>query len=75
MKWVGIFNGGTRPTVCVKLMRPNLFGMSATFVYLFYFDDGRADGFQETATNFVQQAMNGCTDQHFTPFTELARAR
>jgi hypothetical protein len=74
MKWVGIFNGGTRPTVCVKLIRPNLFGMG-TYVYLFYFDDGRADGFQETATNFVQQAMNGCTDQQFTSFTELARSR
>lgn len=58
--------------MCVKLIRPNLFGMW-TYVYLFYFDDGRADGFQETATNFVQQAINGCTDQQFTPFTELAR--
>ena len=75
MKWVGIFNGGTRPTVCVRLIRPNLLGMPGTYVYLFYFDDGRADGFQETATNFVQQAMNGCTDQQFTAFTELARSR
>jgi len=49
--------------------------MPGTYVYLFYFDDGRADGFQEIATNFVQQAMNGCTDQQFTPFTELARSR
>jgi hypothetical protein len=49
--------------------------MPGTYVYLFYFDNGRADGFQETATNFVQQAMNGCTDQHFTAFTELARSR
>jgi hypothetical protein len=73
MKWVGIFNGGTRPTVCVRLMRPNLLGMQATFTYLFYFDNGRADGFQETATSFVQQAMNGCTDQQFTPFTEIGR--
>jgi hypothetical protein len=75
MKFLGLFNGGTRPTVCVKLMRPNVLGMQGTYVYLFYFDDGRADGFQETATNFVQQAMNGCTDQQFTPFTELARSR
>jgi hypothetical protein len=75
MKFLGLFNGGTRPTVCVKLMRPNVLGMQGTYVYLFYFNDGRADGFQETATNFVQQAMNGCTDQQFTPFTELARSR
>jgi hypothetical protein len=73
MKWLGIFNGGTRPTVCVRLMRPNLLGMQATFTYLFYFDNGRADGFQETATSFVQQAMNGCTDQQFSPFTEIGR--
>src|SRR2546423_779678 len=65
MKWVGIFNGGTRPTVCVKLVRPNLLGNPATYVYLFYFDNGRADGFQEIATSLVQQAMNGCTDQQF----------
>jgi hypothetical protein len=75
MKFVGLFNGGTRPTVCVRLMRPNLLGMPAAYVYLFYFDDGRADGYQEIATSFLQQAMNGCTDQQFAPFTELARAR
>ena len=75
MKWVGIFHGGTRPNVCVRLIRPNLLGMPGTHVYLFYFDDGRADGFQETATNFVQQAMNGCTDQQFTAFMELTRPR
>jgi hypothetical protein len=66
---------GTRPTVCVRLIWPNLLGMPGTYVYLFYFDDGRADAFQETATNFLQQAMNGCTDQQFTAFAELTRPR
>jgi hypothetical protein len=73
-RFVGLFQGGTRPTVCVRLTKPNSFGLSAVHLYLFYFDNGRAEGFQQVAYSFAQQALNGC-DPPLTPFTELTRSR
>lgn len=75
VKWIGAFHGGSRPAVCVSLVRPNVFGMQARFNYVFYFENGRAEGFQESATGFVQQAIMGCLNEQFSPFKELGRPR
>ena len=44
--WTGIQNGGTRPAVCVQVERPNIFGIKAAWFYLFYFENGKVEGYK-----------------------------
>ena len=44
--WTGIQNGGTRPAVCVQVERPNIFGIRAAWFYLFYFENGKVEGYK-----------------------------
>jgi hypothetical protein len=74
-RWLGVFHGGMRPAICVRLITPNILGMPGAYFYLFWFDNGRVDGFQQGAYNFVQQAMIGCDNKPLTPYTELVRSR
>lgn len=74
-RFLGLINGGTRVVVCVSLMRPNAFGSIATFYYLFYFNNGQADGFKQGASNFFELAQLGCGNQPMTKFTEFAKSR
>jgi hypothetical protein len=46
-RWMALINGGTRPVICVKLVRPNLLGAPATYFYMFYFDNGVADSYSK----------------------------
>ena len=71
--FVGLFNGGTRPAVCVQVERPNIFGVRAAWYYLFYFENGQVDGFKQMATSALQQAMQRC-DQPLAPLTDLVRS-
>jgi hypothetical protein len=72
-KFMGLYRGGTRTVVCVKLARPNIIGMIAVYYYLFYFTDGHADGLQQAAISPAFAGLIGCDDQPLTPFTELVR--
>ena len=72
--FVGLFNGGTRPAVCVQVERPNIFGVRAAWYYLFYFENGQVDGFKQMATSALQQAMQRC-DPPLAPMTDLVRSR
>jgi hypothetical protein len=44
--WTGIQNGGTRPAVCVQVERANIFGVRAAWFYLFFFENGKVDGYK-----------------------------
>jgi hypothetical protein len=72
-RWMGLINGGTRPVVCVRLVRPNILGTPATYFYMFYFDNGVADGYQQGAISPMHAMMIGCQGEPLTPFTELKR--
>ncbi|MBX9592395.1 MAG: hypothetical protein K2X43_24170 [Hyphomonadaceae bacterium] len=72
--FVGLFNGGTRPAVCVQVERPNIFGIRAAWYYLFYFENGRVDGFKMVATSALQQALQRC-EPPLSPMTDLVRSR
>jgi hypothetical protein len=75
MMFVGIFNGGTRPAVCVQVERPNIFGARAAWYYSFYFENGQVDGFKRMTTGgYLQQAMMQC-EPPLTPITDLVRSR
>ena len=72
--WTGIQNGGTRPAVCVQVERPNIFGARAAWYYLFYFENGQAEGHRMMAASPMQQAMFACQPP-LTPITSLVRSR
>jgi hypothetical protein len=72
--FVGLFNGGTRPAVCVQVERPNIFGMRAAWYYMFYFENGRVDGYKMVATSAWQQALQRC-EPPLAPMTDLVRSR
>ncbi len=72
--FVGLFNGGTRPAVCVQVERPNIFGLRAAWYYLFYFENGKVDGYKMMATSALQQALQQCVPP-LTPMTDLVRSR
>lgn len=74
VRFVGLLYGGTRPTVCVRLIKPNFVGVPTPHLYLFYFDNGQADGYQQGAYNAVSAAFVGC-DPPLSPFPELLRSR
>ena len=71
-KFLGLIVGGTRPTVCVKLVMPNLIGSNAAYYYDFYFDNGEVDGYRQGATSQFQVPFIGCGNEPLTKFTELA---
>jgi hypothetical protein len=73
-RFVGLINGGTRPAVCVRVVRPNIFGASAAWYYFFYFENGKADGYKFVPTNLIERAMYPCDDP-LTPITPLVRSR
>src|SRR5262245_52983486 len=59
--FVGIFNGGTRPAVCVQVERPNIFGARAAWYYSFYWENGQVDGFKRVSTGgYLQAVMLRC---------------
>ena len=72
--FVGLFNGGMRPAVCVQVERPNFFGTRAAWYYLFYFENGQVDGYKQMATSALTQAMQRC-EPPLTPMTDLVRSR
>ena len=75
MMFVGIFNGGTRPAVCVQVERPNIFGARAAWYYSFYFENGQVDGFKRMTTGgYLQQVMIQC-EPPLTTITDLVRPR
>jgi hypothetical protein len=70
-KFLGLIVGGTRPTVCVKLVMPNLIGSNAAYYYDFYFDNGEVDGYRQGATSQFQVPFIGCGNEPLTKFAEL----
>ena len=73
-RFVGLFQG-TRPAVCATVVRPNIFGMSAAWYYMFYFENGQVQGFkQATPTGAIPQYLVRC-EQPLTPITHLVRTK
>jgi len=74
MMFVGIFNGGTRPAVCVQVERPNVFGQRAAWYYTFYFENGQVDGFKRMYTGgYLSAALLPC-DAPLANMTPLVRS-
>lgn len=73
-RFVGLIYGGTRPAVCVRVVRPNIFGVSAAWYYFFYFENGKADGYKFVPTSAIERAMFPCNEP-LTPITLLVRSR
>jgi hypothetical protein len=73
MMFVGLFNGGTRPAVCVQVERPNIFGARAAWYYLFYFENGQADGFKKMPSSALEAALAPC-EPPLTQMTDLVRS-
>jgi hypothetical protein len=73
MIFVGLFNGGTRPAVCVQVERPNIFGARAAWYYLFYFENGQADGFKKMPSSAFEAALAPC-EPPLTQMTDLVRS-
>lgn len=72
-RWMGLINGGTRPIVCVRLIKPLLFGNIGPAWYLFFFDNGKPDYVRLGSTGPYSQV--DCGHQQMMPFTEVARRR
>ena len=70
-RFVGLLYGGTRPVVCVSAVHPNLLGLDAPNPYLFYFNNGRAEGYKQGYYGPGTQYQIGCRGEQFTPFPEL----
>lgn len=73
-RFVGLIYGGSRPAVCVQVIRPNIFSVSAAWYYLFYFENGQTDGHKMMPTNAFEQALFRCNEP-LTPITALLRSR
>jgi hypothetical protein len=73
-RFVGLFYGGSRIAVCARVVRPNFFGASAAWYYMFYFENGRVEGFKQAPTGAIQQALVRC-EEPLTPITHLVRSR
>jgi hypothetical protein len=73
-RFVGLLYGGTRTAVCATVVRPNIFGASAAWYYVFYMENGQLDGFKHWPTSAFQQALFRC-EQPLTPITHLVRKR
>ena len=73
-RFVGLFYGGSRTAVCARVVRPNFFGASAAWYYMFYFENGRVEGFKQAPTGAIQQALVRC-EEPLTPITHLVRSR
>ena len=69
-RFMGLVYGGTRQAVCVSAVHPNIIGMDAPHPYMFYFNDGRADGFRLGSTGPGVQVV-GCGSEPYMPFPEL----
>ena len=71
-RFVGLIYGGSRIAICATVMRPNIFGVTAAWYYVFYFENGQIQGFKQWPTSALQQAMVRC-EQPLTPITHLVR--
>lgn len=62
--WVGLFNGGTMPTVCVRLNAKNSFGAyTGVQTQVFMFRNG--------APAEIGHTPEGCANLPYSPFPEL----
>jgi hypothetical protein len=52
-----------------------MIGMDAPQPYIFYFDNGRADGFKQGYTGPGTQHMIGCGSEPYVPFPEVLAKR
>ena len=73
-RFVGLFQGGNRTAVCATVMRPNIFNMSAAWYYLFYFENGKVEGFKQYPSSALQQSLVRC-EQPLTEITKLVRTK
>ncbi|HWE16521.1 MAG TPA: hypothetical protein VG758_04970 [Hyphomicrobiaceae bacterium] len=72
--WTGIQNGGTRPAVCVKMEKPNIFGARAAWYFTFYFENGKVDGHKMQTVGPALQPLFQC-EPPLTTITDLVRLR
>jgi hypothetical protein len=72
-KFMGLIAGGTRPVVCVRVVRPTPLGGLGTYNYIFYFGQGKVEDYRYGATSVFDQLAMECGGQTFTDFTKLVR--
>jgi hypothetical protein len=73
VRWMGLAYGGTRPAVCVLLIKPLLFGNIGPAWYLFYFDNGRPDYVRLGNTPLRMEV--GCGGHQMAPFPEVTHRK
>ena len=70
-RWVGVFLGGMRPTICVRLIKLNLLGMSGTYFTCSTSTTVESMVFSRARSISYNNPMIGCDNKPLTPFTEL----